>query len=270
MKIYAELHCHTRVIDKYGNLISDGSKPEKMIAAAIQKNLDCLAITDHNTMVGYKNCKKIIKKYKIKNLFLIPSIEIKSKGGDILAHGLKKYVKGGKSVEETIENILKNDGLPVIAHPTNFPNTSVTIQDILRLSPKIEKILDRYDKKLGIEVWNGMSFDDYLNGYACGLAYKLIKVLKKQEYYFIAGGSDAHFPNKVGFVKTQLNVKEMNLDSILEAIQKPVKIIVSKESFTEMVASIVRNYFFSRQGISSLFFLRHDINFKKGIFGLFF
>jgi len=60
-----DLHCHTNV--------SDGAlSPEELIALASSNGLDVLAVSDHDTLNGYRKCKPFADKAGIK---LIPAAE---------------------------------------------------------------------------------------------------------------------------------------------------------------------------------------------------
>jgi len=63
---HVDLHSHTT--------FSDGSyTPEELFSYAKEKNLDALAITDHDTVSGYPEAKKASEKFGVE---LIPGIEI--------------------------------------------------------------------------------------------------------------------------------------------------------------------------------------------------
>ena len=71
-----DLHCHTTA--------SDGAlAPEALIDRAIERNIETLAITDHDTMVGYRQVKDYAKE---RGLSLIPGIELSSQWRGIGIH----------------------------------------------------------------------------------------------------------------------------------------------------------------------------------------
>lgn len=71
-----DLHCHTTA--------SDGAlAPEALIDRAIDRNVTTLAITDHDTMAGYRQVKEYAKK---RDLRLIPGIELSSQWRGIGIH----------------------------------------------------------------------------------------------------------------------------------------------------------------------------------------
>lgn len=71
-----DLHCHTTA--------SDGAlAPEALIDRAIGRNIETLAITDHDTMAGYRQVKDYAKE---QGLNLIPGIELSSQWRGIGIH----------------------------------------------------------------------------------------------------------------------------------------------------------------------------------------
>lgn len=93
------------------------SSPENIVKAALRENLDCIAITDHNTTQGVK---RALQAAQDEPLLVIPGIEISSKSGDIVGLNVKKDIPGGLSAQETITRIKKQNGLAIIPHPFHF------------------------------------------------------------------------------------------------------------------------------------------------------
>jgi len=70
MNLYkADLHVHT-CLSPCGDL---DMSPRNIIQAAIQKGLDMIAITDHNSTRNVKTCLEIAEK---ENIFVVPGCEI--------------------------------------------------------------------------------------------------------------------------------------------------------------------------------------------------
>jgi len=107
----ADLHIHTN--------FSDGvSSPQEVVRAAIEKNIDCICITDHREIKGAIEAMRFGFD---KNILVLPGIEIATKLGDILGINIKEIIPDGLSVKETIEEIRKQGGIAVIAHPFSWP-----------------------------------------------------------------------------------------------------------------------------------------------------
>ena len=106
LKLDLHLHsCHSG--EAFGTI-------EEIVLRAKSVGLDGFALTDHNTISGNAEARRIAKKH---GLIFIPACEIKTTAGDIIALGIKKEIPKGLSAEETIERIHKQGALAVAAHP---------------------------------------------------------------------------------------------------------------------------------------------------------
>lgn len=106
----ADLHIHS----KY----SDGRPTVAEILDYVENktDLDAIAITDHDTMDGYFEAKKLMaeKEYRF---CLIPGEEVTSKEGHILALFIKEPIEGGMPAHKVLINIKSQDGIAIAAHP---------------------------------------------------------------------------------------------------------------------------------------------------------
>tara|TARA_B100000902_G_scaffold373431_1_gene401383 strand:- start:6022 stop:6864 length:843 start_codon:yes stop_codon:yes gene_type:complete len=65
----ADLHTHTN--------FSDGElSPNEILNEAIKKKIRYLAITDHDTLSGYKKARKVVENFNLDQITLIPGVEI--------------------------------------------------------------------------------------------------------------------------------------------------------------------------------------------------
>jgi predicted metal-dependent phosphoesterase TrpH len=114
----AELHCHSTCIKlPYFPLFYDAVQTvEEILEQCRIKNIEILAITEHDSLNGYRIAKKIIEKNKLP-IILVPGCEISSSGGHILAYGIFEEIPKGLSPEETVKRIHDQGGLAVAAHP---------------------------------------------------------------------------------------------------------------------------------------------------------
>lgn len=77
----ADLHIHT--------ICSDGKlSPADAVELAVEKNLSCISITDHDTYKGYFEAVKVATE---QNIELVPGVEITAAIGDKEAHILAYY-----------------------------------------------------------------------------------------------------------------------------------------------------------------------------------
>jgi predicted metal-dependent phosphoesterase TrpH len=160
----ADLHIHS-------NFSNDGrSTVEEIIAAATEKGLGCIAITDHNSFEAYGLVKDNGK------VIVIPGIEVSSLEGHILAYGIERDIPRGMTVKETIAAIHEAGGVAFAAHPYRW------------WSGLGEKTVLRSDFD-GIEAKNARSTPSG-NKRSAALAVRIGKP--------VSAGSDAHTPEHIG------------------------------------------------------------------------
>lgn len=197
MKI--DLHCHSY----YSN--DAVSSPEKLLESALKKGLDGIALTDHDTIVGWKAATTAAKKM---GALLIFGEEIKTKRngktiGDILGLFLKKEIKSREPFE-VIKEIKTQGGIVIIPHPFHFPEN---------FRDNLEKYAELID---GVEVFNARMPFYFPNK----------KALKFAEKYNLAmtASSDAHYWREAGDGYT-IAEGVKNLEEFKEAIfKKRIKI----------------------------------------------
>jgi len=203
MKI--DLHCHSYYS-------KDGvSSPEKLIKTALKKGLDGIALTDHNTTLGWEEATKAAERLKA---VLILGQEQKTKEGDILGLFLKEEIKS-RELFQAVKEIKAQGGLVVVPHPFHFPEN---------FKDRLEKYKDLID---GIEVFNArllFSFRDK----------KALEFAKKHNLAMTAG-SDAHYHGGVGDAYVIADEAE-NLEEFKKAIlEKKIKIEGKKSSLFYLV-----------------------------------
>lgn len=118
--VKAEIHCHSNakfILLPYAPLIFDSVQSvEEIIERAIAIGVKILAITDHNSLNGYRKAKQVIEKNKL-DIMLISGMEISSREGHILAYNVNKHVRRWMSAEKTLKAIHEQGGIAVAAHP---------------------------------------------------------------------------------------------------------------------------------------------------------
>lgn len=147
-----------------------------MIDALKEKKFNGFALTDHNTIDGWDEAKKLAKKH---GLTFIPAVELSANEGHILCYGIKKLPPVFVSAEEIIADVHKQGGVVVAAHPFDLHR------------PAIAKHMGLDFYKLmfdGLETNNGKSLIGSQEAY--NAAFKCM--------YAMTGGSDAHSPEEIG------------------------------------------------------------------------
>ena len=201
-----DLHVHTSY--SYDSWIP----PKEMVEAAIKKGVDCLAICDHGEVKG---ALEAIEYAKGKPILIIPGIEVKSKGGDILALNVKEKIPNKLSAKETIKKIREMGGLAIIPHPFGW---------LCSFKGDIEEIAEEID---GIEVFNASIF---------GLGNKKALDFAQKFNLPFTAGSDAHFPGFVGKAFLEIPGENLSIKEVLEKIKnREGKLASSEANFFEKI-----------------------------------
>jgi len=199
-----DFHCHT-----YYSFDGTAS-PQQVVNKAIQKGIDCLAITDHNEIRG---AMEAIEYAKGKPILIIPGIEVKSKDGDILGINVKEKIPSGLSVKETIKRIKEQGGFVIIPHPFAL---------IERFRGNLKEIITQID---AIEIFNCSIFG---NGNK-----KAMQFAKENSLPFCAG-SDSHSIDFIGKCYFEVQGENSNIEEIFEKIRKrEIKIKGTEANFFE-------------------------------------
>lgn len=168
-----DMHLHS-------NFSSDGKAPPRDILKQARKNgLAGLCITDHNTIRGNAEARKIAAEY---NLILIRGMEISSTDGHILAYGIQDEVPRDRSPEETLDIIRAQGGLAVIPHPYRYWSG---LGESKTLSIKPDAI-------------------ESVNAHSTGSDNSLAKKLAERMKLPMTAGSDSHELSSIGRAYTIL------------------------------------------------------------------
>jgi predicted metal-dependent phosphoesterase TrpH len=181
-----DMHVHT----KYSN--DAFITPNELDIYAKKQGLDGVAITDHDTTRGLHVFQRI------KNLLIIPGLEVTTKQGHVLALNVDRSIKAGLSFAETIDRIHDNGGLTVIAHPTAF---------LKGISAK--------------ELNQDFDAMEVINASAVPFSYSVRKNRKLAEELDLpqTGGSDAHCAPEIGMAYTSIDA-DMDVCEVIEKLRK--------------------------------------------------
>ena len=100
-----DIHLHTHFSH------DSGAPPSSIVARCVRTGLNCIAVTDHNTIRGALEVQSIAP------FPVIIGEEIKSSQGDIIGLFLKEEVPKGLSPLDTVEAIKAQRGLVMVPHP---------------------------------------------------------------------------------------------------------------------------------------------------------
>ena len=173
------------------------SKIDDILETAKNRNIDIIAISDHNTVDG---TSEVLKKTRNTDILAIPSIEISSTHGHILGFGCEENVPRDLSPQDTIDRIHDLGGLAIIPHPYCFYRHGLLCKS------------DYNDLQIdAIETKNARFIIGYCNRKA--------KKLSNMENLPGLGASDAHYWKFVGDCYSLIDC-EKDIDSVLKAIKK--------------------------------------------------
>lgn len=157
---------------------SDGVVPvDKIVDICRHKGLQCIAVTDHNTIEGALRVKEAAKD----DLHVIVGEEVKTSEGEVIGLFLHKHIPPGLTVGETVNEIKRQNGLVYIPHPfCRFRKSRIDFA-------ALQRIIDHVDI---IEVFNSRNIVKEDNE----RAYRFAAISKKA----VAVGSDAHLGYEYG------------------------------------------------------------------------
>jgi predicted metal-dependent phosphoesterase TrpH len=164
--LIADFHIHSKY--SHDSLMS----PESIVKRAKMVGLTCIAITDHGTIAGGIEGKRVAGRYGVE---VIAGAEIMTDCGDIIGLNLNQEIEV-TAWQEVIRAIRSQGGIVVLPHPYRDHN-------------QVEEIAKNVDF---IECWNARSAPQQNTD-----ADDLAKRLSKPVMY----GSDAHMNSEIGSVK---------------------------------------------------------------------
>lgn len=167
--IRCDLHIHS--------MYSPDSKttPEQIISRCKETGIDCIAVTDHNTIKGSIDLKRLAP-FKV-----IVSSEIHTRDGEVIGYFLSEEIPGKLPALETVKLIKQQGGLVCVPHPFDRLRGSAIERSAL------DEILHEVDI---IEIFNARSFYRRFNTMARRFAL--------QHKLPASAGSDAHTPDEIG------------------------------------------------------------------------
>ncbi|MDH5816310.1 MAG: PHP domain-containing protein [Candidatus Nezhaarchaeota archaeon] len=162
--IIADLHVHS--YNSKDSLL----KPRDIITTAVKKGINCVAVTDHNTVKG--GLELVREARELKDFIAIPGVEVKTDVGDVILLFVDEEIKIER-FDELLDYAKSVNAITILAHPYR---KHVMVEESAR-------------KVQVIEVLNSRSFKS-ANLKALSLASKLNKP--------IMAGSDAHTASEIG------------------------------------------------------------------------
>ena len=173
-----------------------GVSTEEQLQTSLERGIDVLFVTNHNTLDGYRQILEYQRNHeKFKNIGIYPAEEITiDNQGHILAYGITKEVRSGMTLEETIDEIKRQNAVSCAAHPfavTNGIRERACMCDIM-------------------ESFNSNNVDRFSNIVAEKFA--------KHNNMPTVAGSDSHILSTIGRCMNTIE-SEDNLDSIIQLLR---------------------------------------------------
>jgi predicted metal-dependent phosphoesterase TrpH len=204
--LIADFHIHSKY--SHDSLMS----PESIVKRAKKVGLTCIAITDHGTIVGGVEGKKVAGRYGI---VVIIGAEIKTDCGDIIGLNLNEEIQV-TCWREVIRAIRSQGGIVVLPHP--YHNHTC-----------IEEIAQCVDF---IECWNSRCTQEENKK-----AELLAETSEKKMIY----GSDAHSVLEIGLVKVQVQLNPFTVEQVISSQYTP-----SWKIRTSQIISLVKKHEYRR------------------------
>lgn len=192
--------------------------PEQILKDAKSRGLGAIAITDHNTTIGNKEAQSLAKKYDI---LVIPAMEVSTQDGEILAYGIKTKIPFRLKAEDAINEIHKQGGVAVAAHPFALKHDNKDFAKIEKAKLKTLDLdgLEAVSPISGIQkIWVDTAED-------LGVAQ--------------LGGSDAHTSAMIGTVWTEFENSCDSVEKIIKAIKNhQTKVACDPKRFSLLTKSV--------------------------------
>ena len=172
----ADLHLHT-------NLGDGTASPQRVLEVARQRNLQVIAVTDHDHLEGAKRLQDLMDREAVRDVQLIWGVEVTTRDGHFLGLFIRKAPRFLLRVEEAIEQIKDQGGLCVIPHPMGRLVPSLSRR-------KIDDLLSRGYALDAIELYNPSPANASMRAE--------VRRLNQQWGMAATGSSDAHFWQHIG------------------------------------------------------------------------
>lgn len=173
--------CHVHTYFSYDCRMSF----ESLITSAQKKKINCVAVTDHNTIAGAILLKEMAP-FKV-----IIGEEIKTSVGEIIGYFLQEEIPGGLTAQETIRLIKEQGGLVCVPHPFDrFRKSAIAKEALISIINDVD----------AIEVFNSRNIFDADD--------KAAMLFAKEYGNAVLVGSDCHSPYEVG--KCYVEIEDFN------------------------------------------------------------
>jgi len=110
------------------------SSPGRFVAACLERGIECVAITDHNTIAGARLMERLCP-FKV-----IVGEEIRTREGEVIGLFLAEEVPPGLPLEETVRRIKEQGGLVMVPHPFDRFRHGIGEEGLRRILPHVDLV----------------------------------------------------------------------------------------------------------------------------------
>ncbi len=187
----ADLHSHTHFSKDCL------TSPQKYVATCLKRDINCVAVTDHNSIQGGLAVREIAP-FKV-----IVAEEVRTTQGEITGLFLTEEIPSGLSPEETVRRIKEQGGLVSVPHPFDrFRGEPIEEDALLRILPQADIV----------EVFNSRTTLPADNDRARKLA--------EEHGLAMGAGSDAHSHWEIGRCYVEMPDFDGTPQGFLEALRQ--------------------------------------------------
>lgn len=202
--IEADFHVHSHFGD---GILS----PFSLVLQAQRQGLHAIAITDHNQIFAAK-CGRWFSK-RIGGPTVLVGEEVTAPSFHLIAVGLTNRVKWQQSAAEAIQEIQRQGGIAIAAHPTR-------------------KFWEGFDKPAmqqldGTEVMHTLSYASGNRGEEIRAFYRTAEANGRS--LTAIGSSDYHWFDSLGMVRTYVFVRSNSESEILDALRNGRTVVYDRE-----------------------------------------
>lgn len=190
IQLKIDLHVHTMHSGDSSTSVAEAIEWGK------RRNLDGIAITDHNTVEAAREIPRLGSGFTV-----ILGEEVDTQQGHLIALGIDERIPRDLPFSEALKMIRERGGLAIVPHPLDSLRGGVGFEIIRSFIPD------------GIEVANSHSL--FFNS-AKSRASRLAQDLNVA----CVGGSDAHLPETIGDSYTVVSCRKRSQGSILMSIRE--------------------------------------------------
>ena len=187
----ADLHMHTRFSPD-----SDMS-PERLVARCLKMGLNCIAVTDHNSLEGARAVEPLAP------FMVVIGEEVRSAEGEITGLFLEDTVPPGLTAVETARRIKDQGGVVSIPHPFDRFRRGVISREAL------DEVVPYVDI---VEVFNSRNSMDADNRKAREFA--------DEHGLLVSAVSDAHIPFELGRTYVEMPEFDGTPEGFLKALSR--------------------------------------------------